>query len=476
VYARAKRWKVIGLDLASPWNPQAEDPSWSYRVCRACGLRFRADCPRCPRCRNDSPGQGHPAYEFGGFLGRRDESPILDEEERFAERNLVRCYPQWDGDVVARWMVGPGWGLRLSRGEEVHWLNEGPAPTAKELEGGAALLHPLAKGYLLCPACGAILTPPAPPERNVRGRQRARGGNQQQDKYGHRDGCRLTGAAPRPMCLATASKAEVLRLVVPVPPSLDEAQVNTWGLSLGYSLHAGMRHLYMLEGQEIEFELEGPWTGQYEQTSLNTAAIAFVDASLGGTGYLRRIGEEFHKVAERAIEHLDHPNCETACYRCLKAYQNQRHHEFLSWPRVLADLEELAQVAPEARPLEVGDIDDPRPWLEAYAAGVGSPLELKFLRLFERHGFHPEKQIPVSAKDGEPAISIADFAVAASQLAIYIDGAAFHVGSNLRRDRYIRNRLRNGSPPWRVEELRAADLAAGSNLVERLKAVARRSS
>lgn len=31
--------------------------------------------------------------------------------------------------------------------------------------------------------------------------------------------------------------------------------------------------------------------------------------------------------------------------------------------------------------LQTGDIDAPRPWLEAYAAGVCSPLELKFLRL-----------------------------------------------------------------------------------------------
>jgi hypothetical protein len=73
-------------------------------------------------------------------------------------------------------------------------------------------------------------------------------------------------------------------------------------------------------------------------------------------------------------------------------------------------------------------IDDPRPWLEAYAAGVGSPLELAFLRLFEAHGFEPQKQVPVAPNTGEPPISVADFAVPERRLAIYIDGAAFHVG------------------------------------------------
>ena len=52
--------------------------------------------------------------------------------------------------------------------------------------------------------------------------------------------------------------------------------------------------------------------------------------------------------------------------------------------------------------------------------------------------------------------------------AIYIDGAAFHVGQNLRRDRYIRDRLRQAKTPWRIEELRAVDLAQGAALVARL--------
>jgi hypothetical protein len=118
--------------------------------------------------------------------------------------------------------------------------------------------------------------------------------------------------------------------------------------------------------------------------------------------------------------------------------------------------------------METGDLEDPRPWLEAYAAGVGSPLELAFLRLFEQHGFHPQTQVPVAPHDGERPISVADFAVPERRLAIYIDSAAFHVGQHLRRDRFIRDRLRRGMPPWRIEELWAADLRQGSALVRRL--------
>jgi len=209
---------------------------------------------------------------------------------------------------------------------------------------------------------------------------------------------------------------------------------------------------------------------QLERASYDVVVIdEGLDADDRSAGYLPRIAEQFHAVAARAIGHLDHPDCETACYRCLKSYYNQRYHEHLAWPQVMPALEELAAIAPQMRPYETGDIDDPRPWLEAYAAGVGSPLELKFLWLFERHGFHPQKQVPVAPNPGEAPISVADFAVPERRLAIYIDGAAFQLGQRLRRDRFVRNRLRAGDPPWQVEELRATDLGQGRALVERLE-------
>ncbi|WP_017748277.1 hypothetical protein [Scytonema hofmannii] len=37
------------------------------------------------------------------------------------------------------------------------------------------------------------------------------------------------------------------------------------------------------------------------------------------------------------------------------------------------------------------------------------------------------------------------------------------------RDKFIRDRLRNGNPPWQVVELNAVDLARGKALVEELK-------
>lgn len=465
VYARTKRWKVIGLDRSSPWNPQAGVPGWTYYVCKVCNLRYSADQPKCPRCAESGPGAPVPAAEYAGFLGRRDEGPILDEEDRFAARNLVTAQPQWDGDVVARWNVAGRWNLRLSHNEEVRWLNEGFPPSPDD----PLLLHSEACGYLLCGHCGHILQA-VDPRANAGGRRRPRTSLHQEDPYGHGPDCVVKGQKPTPVALVMANRAEVLRLIVPVPPSLKPEDITSWGYTLGYSMLLGMQRLYMLDGSEIDFISEGPWTCATGGTSgLGCLSLTFIDPSLGGSGYLHRIASELHLVARRAIEHLDHPNCESACYRCLKSYQNQRFHDLLRWPLAVPDLQALAGEAPLTRPLQTGDIDNPGPWLDAYAAGVGSPLELKFLRLFEQHGLKVEKQVPVAPTNGEQPISIADFAIPSARVAIYIDGAAFHSGPNLRRDARIRERLRNGNPPWKVVELRAQDLSRGEAVADQIR-------
>jgi hypothetical protein len=463
VYARARRWKVIGLDVSSPWNPRSDAP-WNYRLCRRCELRYSTDHAQCPRCHLAEPGRAHPAFEFGGFLAQRNEAPVLDEEDRIAARNLVAFYPQWNGEVFERWSVGPGWQLQLSRNEEVRWLNEGLEPTDAERDRGS-LLHDNARGFSLCNLCGRQLV--IPPADDAGARRRARTGNAR-DPFGHATNCVRAGQPPQPAGIVTSLAAEVLRLVAFVPEGFDPAALEEWTHSLGAALRIGIRHHLLLDGSEIDFEPEGPWQESQDAGSFRRVSLTFVDPSVGGSGYIARIAREFHLIAQRALEHLNHPNCETACYRCLKSYQNQRHHDKLRWPAIVAELQQLAEGAPQPVPLERGDTNDPRPWLEAFAAGVGSPLELRFLRLFEQHGFNPERQVPVSPGDGQPPISIADFAVPNRRLAIYVDGAAFHIGARLRRDRIIRNRLREGPARWNVVELRAADLARGAALVQEL--------
>lgn len=472
VHARGHRWQVIGLDLASPWNPKTPEPGWLYSRCKRCSLRYGSqEHVRCPRCGCDETlANGLPGHEFGGFLARRDDSLVLEEEERYAISSLVQCHPQWNGVVRARYATAGGHAVELRCGEKVRWLNEWKKPTAAEKELGRPMLHEDARGFYLCPSCGRTLSVPEDDGKAKPAKGRRRAAKGKDDRHGHATGCIDLGKPPRPRAAITSSSlATTLRLVVHLPFDHDETAYQQWGLSLGYALRIGMRQLYMLDGPEVEFVLEPMWEIEQDGRRARRGALTFVDAAVGGSGFLDRAAAELNLVAARTIEHLTHPNCETACYRCLKSYNNQRHHELLSWPLVMPDLEALAASAPDLLPPSMGDAADPRPWLDAFDAGVGSPLELSFLRLFEEHGLVVEKQVPLAPSPGDAPISSADFVVSGTRLAIYIDGAAFHRGQRLRRDRAIRERLRSGKSAWRIVELRMPDLAAGSALVERLR-------
>jgi len=466
VHARGHRWKVVGLDLASPWNPKSPDPDWIYVRCKACGLRYDAQTPACPRCGADETyggGRGYPGHEYGGFLAFRDDTPVLQEEDRFAMASLVTCHPQRNGRLAARRRLPTGWRAELRVDETVRWVNEWKPPTLADLRANRPMLHDKGRGFYLCPSCGRLLSVPDE-DAGEKGRKKARKSGVP-DPYGHASGCQRSGKPPIPAAITTATPATTLRMTVVLPPDYADEDYKRWGYSLGYALRNGLRLLYMLDGPEIEFELEPQWEERRSDGKRRLGALTFIDPAVGGSGFLDRCADEMHLVARRAIEHLDHPKCETACYRCLKSYANQRHHEYLSWPRVMPDLEALAMAAPERLPSEVGDADDPRPWLEAYDAGVGSPLELKFLRLFEQHGIEVEKQVPVGPEQGGPCISQADFRVAGTNTLVYVDGAAFHTGTRLRRDRAIRQALRQGSAAWRVVELAARDLGTPEKTV-----------
>jgi hypothetical protein len=458
-HARGHRWKVMGLDLSSPWNPRTSDPDWIYCICKQCNLRYDPQqAVACPRCRSDQTLVSEVrAFAYGGFVAVRDDNPVLEEEDRYGSGLSVEAYPQRDGQPMFRYDLPTNWFMELRRNETVRWLHEGKKRSALEELAGAPCLYDDQRGFYLCGTCGRELTWPDPGKDNSKGRKKPSKGKD--NPYGHAGNCPDASEAPKPCALTTTTKATTLRLFVclgkgQAPEKADEGYLR-WGFSLGYALRTGMRQLFMLDGPEIEFSLETPWTEHLPDGDAILGALTFLDPAVGGSGFLDRAALDMHLVAQRAIEHLDHKDCETACYRCLKSYNNQRHHEHLVWPAILPDLEVLAS---GQSTLTKTELFDPKPWLAAFDAGVGSPLELAFLRLFEKHGIEVEKQVPVSPDEGGAPISVADFVVKGTKTAIYVDGAAFHQGKRMRRDKAIREKLRQGTAGWKVVEVTAKHL------------------
>lgn len=451
VYARGKRWKVVGLDLSSPWNPQGKEPTWNYLRCEHCNLAYDPQkSPQCPRCQRSTVGKPLPAYDYAGFIARPDEGPVSDEEDRIFSRNLVEIHPSWQTDpeqpVAGRWELPEGWLLEWRRGETVTWLNEGPPD-----------INGIRVGYRLCPDCGKIIQPPA--EQDAKGKGRKAPAKAKDKLLGHSENCPRKGQPITGASLYAEGKVDTLRLLFIWPgmaENRDEFRnLEIWALTLGYALLAGAERHFALASGDLDVLWEGLRQRQSRYHAYNEGIITFIDPNIGGSGYLEKMAKEFDAVASTALRHLEHDDCESACYRCLKTYTNQRFHDRLHWPIITSTLQGLSDARPKPAAITPTDTRDPRPWLEAYQAGCASPLEYELYTLLQTNGFEVERQYPIPA--GHP-FTMADFAFPEHRLAIYVDGLAFHAGDRLRRDKAIERRLEQMTPSWRVFRLSAREI------------------
>jgi hypothetical protein len=141
---------------------------------------------------------------------------------------------------------------------------------------------------------------------------------------------------------------------------------------------------------------------------------------------LKKLAGEMPHVAVAALKHLDHQECEVACYRCLKSYSNQRYHDLLNWQCVTGVLEGLAASTSVEGAPSASEQNDLAVWQEAFATGCGSPLELKALKVMEGLGLEPTKHYTITAPGTDRPFTIADFAFVDEQIALFIDGVAEH--------------------------------------------------
>lgn len=141
-------------------------------------------------------------------------------------------------------------------------------------------------------------------------------------------------------------------------------------------------------------------------------SITLFDAVPGGAGHVLQVEENLDKVLRVALERVSECECgrETSCYGCLRSYQNQRDHDYLSRGAAEEVLRRLIDNAgamdlSSATETEVVDIPAslPRDWVALYEAAFGSEREL-LVALAEAGAPRPE--IGFESAGGVP-ISIA---------------------------------------------------------------------
>src|SRR5262249_28917029 len=149
------------------------------------------------------------------------------------------------------------------------------------------------------------------------------------------------------VALYASRRVETLRLLFPWPGSSEhKRRLQEWAWTLGYALLAGVERLFALTSRDFEVLFEGVHDRTTGESIAREGMLTFIDPNLGGSGYLERFAQRLPEVAAAALAHLDHEGCETACYRCLKSYENQRYHDLLHWQLVVSTLEGLREERP----------------------------------------------------------------------------------------------------------------------------------
>lgn len=214
--------------------------------------------------------------------------------------------------------------------------------------------------------------------------------------------------------------------VMEIPLGDAVAGSDEWAHTFDQAIRLGLQLELFVGPKEI-----GSFLREWSEGKRRHRSLVLYDTMPGGTGYLKRLAEEFPRIARRAAEHLKNCACERACYRCLKEFWNQRMHASFDRRLVISALRSMA-MGPE------GGAPSP-----AEDARFESFLEARLWKLLADAGMDlPRTQQLVRSSDGSYIVR-ADFRYTDPAVVILTDGREFHASSpeQVEADFASRNRL-----------------------------------
>jgi ATP-dependent helicase YprA (DUF1998 family) len=169
-------------------------------------------------------------------------------------------------------------------------------------------LGPNNEGFMLCPDCGA-----SEPLRGYRAGRR------------HKKLRSFSGTATcpntQPWTRRLAYGHEFSSFCLIARPLDAGPPVET----LAYALQRGLCRTLELESSDIGVS----WRWLANRTGRIGSEIVLYDNAPGGAGFVKEGYENWEQVVDSTFEICNECLCDTACYDCLKSYQNQAHHEIL---------------------------------------------------------------------------------------------------------------------------------------------------
>ena len=332
-------YKVPGRDLQE----------YQYHVCKRCG-GFRhgietvdEKCQYCGEVAQSAP-RRITIPEFGFVAAPEPKKPGPRPPRR-----------SWNGAVhiLAQPPEARTHTLRMSGGSVA--ISVGPRGRLVALADG-----PSAMGFWICDWCGhgspRMLSPQKPPKHNHLLKNKPCTGPQRLLDLGH------------------VYETDLLSIDAEV--SGVRASHGAW-ISVLYALVEAASDALEIARDDIG--------GSLSPAGEDRWSITLFDAVPGGAGHVLKIEENLDKVLRAALDRVSECECgrETSCYGCLRSYQNQRDHDYLSRGAAEEVLRRLIEnsgavelaAATEAEVIEIPD-SLPREWIPLYEAAFGAEREL----------------------------------------------------------------------------------------------------
>jgi hypothetical protein len=213
----------------------------------------------------------------------------------------------------------------------------------------------------------------------------------------------------RGLWLTASLRGDVVELEL--PPAAQRSGFDSWRATLSEALQLGIRETMQAGRRDLD--------GFVRHENDEPVSLVLYDTMPGGTGYIPKLFADgangLQEAAKMAAERLAGCACTDSCHRCLRDFWNQRVHRLLDRFQVIGTLEAIAG----AEVTEGLDPEDRK--LESF-------LEIEFFERLKAAGL-PLPTLQVVRVIGERRIIRVDCAYSDPDVAVFLDGRAYHAQS-----------------------------------------------